>query len=145
MYKRNVYDEEAGQKSPGGLQGSTQGNRYFFPNYCANPGSRSHSTEICSCSQGGVPLFHLKTGQSFVGSDLDAEINLTLSPVCGSMSSNIVRLKKTLHALKRESRTWRRHLPFKMLNKIRFEQKLFRSFCIFGLLQKDNSEKVGEI
>ena len=57
-----------------------------------------------------LDLCHFDAEQAFVQSELDEEVYLRLPKGCGSMSSKVVRLRKSLYGLKQASRSWHKHL-----------------------------------
>ena len=55
-------------------------------------------------------LYHFDVDQAFVQSKPDKDVFVRLSKGCGSLSGKIVRLKRSLYALKQASRcSWHAH------------------------------------
>ena len=78
-------------------------------------------------------LRHLDVEQAFIQSELDTDIYFRLPSGCGSVSSKVVLLNKTLYGLKLSGRAWYQLMMSSPLVECGFEQCLVDP-CVFRLM-----------
>lgn len=111
----------------------------FFDTFLPSPSTVSIMLIAAVSLESNLDLFHFDTEQTFLLSQLDADVHIQIPYGCGDLSEKVVLVNASVYGLKQAARSWF-ELLIATLTSNGFEQCRSDS-CVFRLLDS-NSGKI---